>query len=67
MGGLADSVVDSIGSSDRDAEKAYRRKGASEKEAKRLVHEDEFFEKVGGSPGTPIRTAGDLDWRNTYP
>ena len=38
------------GSSDDDAEKAYRRQGASEKEAKQMVFEDDFFKDVGGRP-----------------
>jgi hypothetical protein len=45
---LVDGMID--GSRDHRAEKAYRRKGASEKEAKRLVFEDEFFKDVGGRP-----------------
>jgi len=45
---LVDGMID--GSRDHRAEKAYRRQGASEKEAKRLVFEDEFFKDVGGRP-----------------
>jgi hypothetical protein len=63
--GMIDGTIDD--SIDRRAEKAYRRQGASKKEAKQLVFEDEFFKDVGGRPGTPARAAGDLDWRKTYP
>jgi len=54
-------------SSQHRAERAYRRQGASEREAKQFVFEDEFFKDVGGRPGIPVQTAGDLDWRKTYP
>ena len=38
------------GSSDDHAEKAYRRQGASESEAKQRVFEDDFFKDAGGRP-----------------
>jgi hypothetical protein len=49
---IMDVLVDGMieGSSDHRAEKAYRRQGASEKEAKQRVFEDEFFKDVGGRP-----------------
>ena len=49
---MMDILVHGIieGSSDHRAEKAYRRPGASEKEAKQRVFEDDFFKDVGGRP-----------------
>ena len=45
---LVDGLIE--GSNDKHAEKAYRRQGASEKEAKQMVFEDDFFKDVGGRP-----------------
>jgi len=49
---VADALVNGMfdGSSDHRAEKAYRRQGASENEAKQRVFEDDFFKDAGGRP-----------------
>ena len=38
------------GASDRRAEKRYERGGASPREARQMVFEDDFFKDVGGRP-----------------
>jgi hypothetical protein len=45
---MVDSLMD--GASDRRAEKRYQRDGATPREAKQMVFEDDFFKDVGGRP-----------------
>jgi hypothetical protein len=45
---ILDGLVD--GAADRRAEKRYERGGATPREAKQRVFEDEFFKDVGGRP-----------------
>ena len=44
VGGLIDGAID------HRAEKRYERGGATPREAKQMVFEDEFFKDVGGRP-----------------
>ena len=46
------AIVESLleGASDRRAEKRYERGGATPREAKQMVFEDDFFKDVGGRP-----------------
>ncbi len=43
-----DSLFD--GASDRRSQKRYERDGATPREARQMVFEDDFFEDVGGRP-----------------
>ena len=46
------AIVDSLfeGARDHRAEKRYQRDGATPREAKQMVFEDDFFKDVGGRP-----------------